>query len=75
MRCWARIPTSRCCGCASAAYIRDRLAAALGPNADPDVIDSLELLYAGALVRAGMGYASYADIAHRLERSARLILG
>ena len=55
--------------------IRDRLAAALGPNTDPDVIDSLELLYAGALLRAGMGYASYADIAHRLERSARLILG
>jgi TetR/AcrR family transcriptional regulator, cholesterol catabolism regulator len=55
--------------------IRDRLAAALEPNTDPDVVDSLELLYAGALVRAGMGYASYADIAHRLERSARLILG
>jgi AcrR family transcriptional regulator len=55
--------------------IRDRLAAALGPDTDPDVIDSLEMLYSGALVRAGMGYASYADIAQRLERSARLILG
>ena len=39
------------------------------------MIESLELLYAGALVRAGMGYASYADIAERLEKSARLILG
>jgi len=54
--------------------IRDRLAAALGPDTDPDVIDSLEMLYSGALVRAGMGYASYADIAARLEKSARLIL-
>lgn len=54
--------------------IRERLAAALGPDIDPDVIDSLELLYSGALVRAGMGYASYADIAARLEKSARLIL-
>jgi TetR/AcrR family transcriptional regulator, cholesterol catabolism regulator len=26
------------------------------------------------LVRAGMGYASYEDIARRLEKSARLML-
>ena len=55
--------------------IRERLAAALGPDTDEDVIDSLEMLYSGALVRAGMGYASYAQIAERLEKSARLILG
>ncbi len=54
--------------------IRDRLTAALGPDIDPDVIDSLETLYSGALVRAGMGYASYAEVAQRLEKSARLIL-
>lgn len=55
--------------------IRERLADALGTDADADVIDSLEMLYSGALVRAGMGYASYEDIARRLERSARLLLG
>ncbi len=55
--------------------IRERLLTALGPDTDMDVIESLELLYSGALVRAGMGYVSYADIAPRLERSARLILG
>lgn len=54
--------------------IRGRLAAALGPDVDPDVIESLEMLYSGALVRAGMGYESYPDIARRLEKSARLIL-
>ena len=54
--------------------IRERLSAALGADTDPDVIDSLEMLYSGALVRAGMGYASYADIAGRLEKSARLVL-
>ena len=54
--------------------IRDRLSAALGPATDPDIIDSLEMLYSGALVRAGMGYVSYAVIADRLEKSARLIL-
>jgi AcrR family transcriptional regulator len=55
--------------------IRERLVNALGPDADPAVVEALQLLYAGALVHAGMGYASYADIADRLERSARLILG
>ncbi|MGB8403388.1 MAG: TetR family transcriptional regulator [Mycobacterium sp.] len=55
--------------------IRDRLAAALGSDIDADVIDSLEMLYSGALVRAGMGYASYEEIAARLEKSARLMLG
>jgi AcrR family transcriptional regulator len=54
--------------------IRGRLASALGADVDPDVIDTLEMLYSGALVRAGMGYASYPDIARRLEKSARLIL-
>ena len=49
-------------------------AAALGPDTDDDVVESLEMLYSGALVRAGMGYASYEDIARRLEKSARLML-
>ena len=55
--------------------IRGRLSDALGPDTDPDVIDSLEMLYSGALVRAGMGYSSYQEIAQKLEKAARLILG
>lgn len=54
--------------------IRERITRALEPETDPDIVESLELLYAGALVRAGMGYESYADIADRLERSALLVL-
>ncbi|QEN14443.1 TetR family transcriptional regulator [Mycolicibacterium sp. ELW1] len=56
--------------------IHQRLCTALGPqgDSDADVIESLEQLYAGALVRAGMGYASYTEIASRLEASARLLL-
>ncbi|MEU7144091.1 TetR family transcriptional regulator [Nocardia sp. NPDC046473] len=56
------------------AEIRKRLIRALGEDSDPDVVESLELLYAGALVRAGMGYASYSEIADRIEKSALLIL-
>lgn len=54
--------------------IRQRLADALGSNPDPDVLEALELLYAGGLVRAGMGYGSYTEFADRLETSAKLIL-
>lgn len=53
--------------------IRERLVAAAGPEADRSLVEALELLYTGALVHAGMGYASYSEIADRLERSARLV--
>ncbi|WP_433580291.1 TetR/AcrR family transcriptional regulator [Nocardia brasiliensis] len=56
------------------AEIRTRIIRALGPDPDPEVVESLELLYAGALVRAGMGYGSYSEIADRIEKSALLIL-
>ncbi|MFZ2175628.1 MAG: helix-turn-helix domain-containing protein [Rhodococcus sp. (in: high G+C Gram-positive bacteria)] len=54
--------------------IRKRLADALGDDPDSDVLEALELLYAGGLVRAGMGYGSYTEFADRLETSAKLIL-
>lgn len=54
--------------------IHERLRSALAAQADSEIVDILEQLYAGALVRAGMGYASYTEIASRLERSARLLL-
>jgi TetR/AcrR family transcriptional regulator, cholesterol catabolism regulator len=54
--------------------IHQRLVNALGTERAPDVVESLELLYAGALVRAGMGYASYTQIADQLETSARMLL-
>jgi TetR/AcrR family transcriptional regulator, cholesterol catabolism regulator len=53
--------------------IHQRLVTAVGQDGDPDVVESLELLYAGALLRAGLGYASYTQIAERLEKSARLL--
>ena len=53
--------------------IRRRLLDAVGPQADRHRLEALELLYTGALVHAGMGYVSYAEIADRLDRSARLL--
>lgn len=54
--------------------IHQRLASALDPNGEPEVLEALEMLYAGALLRAGIGYGTYAQIAGRLEASALLIL-
>ncbi|MDC3725633.1 MULTISPECIES: TetR/AcrR family transcriptional regulator [unclassified Rhodococcus (in: high G+C Gram-positive bacteria)] len=54
--------------------IRHRISAALGADSDPDELEALELLYAGALVRAGMGYGTYEKLADRLETSVRLLL-
>jgi AcrR family transcriptional regulator len=58
--------------------IRQKLARALNP-ADPEDIDgllveSLEMLYSGALMTAGMGYVTYEHIADRLAQSATLLL-
>lgn len=57
--------------------IRRRLVTALGDDYDDDnddVVSALEMVYAGALVRAGMGYGSYSDMADAIESAARLIL-
>ena len=53
--------------------IHARLDEAVGANPDPALVPTLELLYTGALVHAGMGYVTYTEIADRLERSARML--
>jgi AcrR family transcriptional regulator len=54
--------------------IRRRFKAALGEDAPERLLDALEFAYAGALVHAGMGYTSYAQIADRLADVADLLL-
>src|SRR5699024_12479271 len=56
------------------ADIRRRIVAALGEESDDREVNALEMVYAGALVRAGMGYGSYSDMADGIESAARLIL-
>jgi AcrR family transcriptional regulator len=53
----------------------EHLAAALGEDADPAVLRALNLALAGALLQAGMGYFSYADLADRMDEVAGLLLG
>ena len=56
------------------AAFNDHLAAALGPDVDPAVLRALNLALAGALLQAGMGYFSYADLADRMDEVAALLL-
>lgn len=58
--------------------IRQKLSMALvadtGAPADEGLLEALEMLYSGALVRAGMGYETYSAIADRLVAAANLLL-
>ncbi|MEU4839503.1 TetR/AcrR family transcriptional regulator [Nocardia testacea] len=54
--------------------IRAMLTHALGPDADTSVADLLELVYAGAIMRAGTGHQSYLEVAATLEHAAHTIL-
>ena len=57
------------------AAFNTHLAAALGDDADPAVLRALNLALAGALLQAGMGYFSYADLADRMDEVAALLVG
>lgn len=57
------------------AAMADHLAAALGDDADPAVLGALNLALAGALLQAGMGYVSYADLADRMDEVVGLLIG
>ena len=70
-------PTPTCSGCATASARRSTTTwrAALGDDADPAVLRALNLALAGALLQAGMGYFSYAELADRMAEVAGLLVG
>lgn len=50
------------------------LVAAVGSEGSSRDVGLLELVYTGAMVRAGMGHLSYGEVADQLEAAARQIL-
>jgi AcrR family transcriptional regulator len=56
------------------ALFNSRIGAALGGDADPAVLRALNLALAGALLQAGMGYFSYAELADRMDEVATVLL-
>lgn len=55
--------------------IHDRLASALGPDGDPEVLAVLNLIWSGALLQVGMGHARLERMAERLAAATRMVLG
>ncbi|NUS42411.1 MAG: TetR family transcriptional regulator [Mycobacteriaceae bacterium] len=54
--------------------IRRRLSDAWGKDPDPIVLQSLEMLYTGALVRAGIGESTYPEAADLMAKAAEFML-
>jgi AcrR family transcriptional regulator len=55
--------------------LHDRIATALGPDADPAVVFGLDLACSGAMLWAGMGHLRYGDVPGALAGVARALLG
>lgn len=56
-----------------AAFV-DRFRAALGEDPDPAVLETLALAFSGALLQAGMGLMTYAEMADRLDSVVAVIM-
>ncbi len=54
--------------------LHERLAHALGDDADEAVLRSLDLAYSGAMLWAGMGHIRFEDVPEALADAARLVL-
>ena len=55
--------------------VRHRIASALGPGSWPEVLTTLELIFYGALVRAGTKSHSYYQMADQLDSVIALVMG
>jgi AcrR family transcriptional regulator len=55
------------------AVIHQRIVAALGPGSDPIVVRVLESTYSGAVLMAGMGHMTYAEVPGLVAAAARLM--
>ncbi|HVS69179.1 MAG TPA: helix-turn-helix domain-containing protein [Mycobacteriales bacterium] len=57
------------------AAISGRLATAIGPEVDAGLLQILTFTFIGALLSAGMGYATYASLPDVMAQAAGLMLG
>jgi AcrR family transcriptional regulator len=52
--------------------IARRIQKAVGPNADPRILDGALLLYSGAMLQAGLGYFTFDEVVDRIGAIADL---
>jgi hypothetical protein len=55
------------------AFVHERLASSLGPDGDPEMLAALDLVFAGALLHAGLGLFPYDEFAERMARVTGLM--
>lgn len=53
--------------------LAERLATAFGDDIDPQVADTLLLVFSGAMLQAGMGYFDFGGVVSRVSSAARLM--
>ena len=58
----------------SGAELGGRFRGARGDDAEPDVLETLALAFSGALLQAGMGLLTYAEMADRLDAVVAVIM-
>ena len=56
------------------AELNARVTAALGEGADPRVLQGIDMAWSGAMLWAGMGHMSFAEVPGVLSQTARLLL-
>jgi AcrR family transcriptional regulator len=52
----------------------NRFRGALGPDANPDVVEAVTLAFSGALLQGGMGLMTYTEMGERLDAVVAVIL-
>lgn len=55
--------------------VAERLAAALGDAARPEVVEALGLVWSGSLLQTGLGHQTYDEMAAQLKRVSALVMG
>jgi hypothetical protein len=50
-----------------------RIEIAIGPDADPEVVEAVLLAFSGAMLQAGMGYFDFAGVVPRISKLAALL--
>jgi hypothetical protein len=55
--------------------VAERLRAALGRAATPDVVEALSLVWSGSLLQTGLGHQTYDEMAAQLKRVSALVTG
>lgn len=57
------------------AAVHQRIVEALGDDAEPAIVDTLDMVFAGALLHAGLGLFPYSEFADRMARVTALLTG